>query len=55
MILMVLKNQIIVERFMIALLGAHGKNPKHLFYTSAKIKECRSIDPPESVTQFGSS
>lgn len=47
MILMILKNQIIVERFMIELLEAHGKDPKHFFYTSAKIKGCSDIDPPE--------
>ena len=47
MILMLLKNQIIVERFMIAFLEAHGKDPKHFFYTSAKIKGCSDIDPPE--------
>lgn len=47
MILMVLKNHIIVERFMIAFLEAHGKDPKRFFFTSAKIEGCSDIDPPE--------
>ena len=47
MILQVVKAQIIVERFMIALLEAHGRNPKHFFFTAPKIKECKKIDPPE--------
>jgi hypothetical protein len=46
---MVLKN-IIVERFMIALLKAHAKDPRHFFYTSAKTDERQSIDPPEVGT-----
>jgi hypothetical protein len=32
---------------MISLLEAHGKDPKHFFFTAPKIKECRRIDPPE--------
>ena len=47
MILMILKNQIIVERFMIAFLEVHGKDPKRFFFTSAKIDGCSDIDPPE--------
>jgi hypothetical protein len=47
MLLMVLKNQIIVERFMIAFLDAHGKDPNHFFFTSKKIEGCSVIDPPE--------
>jgi len=47
MILVLLKNQIIVERFMIAFLEAHGKDPKHFFFTGDKIKGCSDIDPPE--------
>jgi hypothetical protein len=46
MILTVLKAQITVERFMIAFLEAHGKDHKHFFFTSQKIKECKRIDPP---------
>jgi hypothetical protein len=47
MILTVVKAQIVVERFMIALLEAHGRDPKHFFFTAPKITECKKIDPPE--------
>jgi hypothetical protein len=48
MILIVVKAQIIVERFMIGLLEAHGRDPKHFLFTAPKIKECKEkIDPPE--------
>jgi hypothetical protein len=47
MILTVLKAQIVVERSMIALLEANGRDPKHFFFTKDKIKECKKIDPPE--------
>jgi hypothetical protein len=47
MILTVLKAQIVVERSMIALLEAYGRDPKHFFFTNDKIKECKKIDPPE--------
>jgi hypothetical protein len=47
MILTVVKAQIIVERFMIALIEAHGRDPKHFFFTAPKITECKKIDPPE--------
>jgi hypothetical protein len=48
MILTVVKTQIIVERFMIDLLVANGRDPKRFFFTGAKITECREkIDPPE--------
>ncbi|MCA1551821.1 hypothetical protein I6F36_34045 [Bradyrhizobium sp. BRP19] len=47
MILTVLKAQIAVERQMIALLEAYGRDPKHFFFTKDKIKECKKIDPPE--------
>jgi hypothetical protein len=47
MILTVVKAQIMVERFMIELLEAHGKDPKHSFFTAQKITECKKIDPPE--------
>ena len=48
MILKVVKAQILVERFMIGLLEAHGRDPKHFFQTGPKITECRDkIDPPE--------
>ncbi|MCD0420283.1 hypothetical protein LOC51_23955 [Rubrivivax sp. JA1024] len=48
MILTVVKAQIIVERFMISLLEVNGRDPKHFYFTSQKIKECReNIDPPE--------
>jgi hypothetical protein len=46
-ILTVVKAQIIVERFMISFLEAHGKDAKHFFFTAPKIKECRRTDPPE--------
>jgi hypothetical protein len=47
MILTVVKAQIIVEGFMTSFLEAHGRNPKHFFFTAPKIKECKRIDPPE--------
>lgn len=47
MILTVLKAQIVVERSMIALLEANGRDSKHFFFTKDKIKECKKIDPPE--------
>jgi hypothetical protein len=47
MILAVVKAQITVERFMISFLEAHGRDPKHFFFTAQKIKECKRIDPPE--------
>lgn len=48
MILTVVKAQIIVERCIISLLEAHGRDPKHFFFTGPKITECRQkIDPPE--------
>jgi hypothetical protein len=47
MILTVVKAQIMVERFMIDLLEAHGRDPKHFFFTAPKIAECKKIDPPE--------
>src|SRR5262249_26305779 len=47
MILTVLEAQINVERFMIQLLQAYGRDPKHFFFTSDKIKECKRLDPPE--------
>jgi hypothetical protein len=48
MILFVLKAQMVVERFMIELLEAHGRDPKRFFFTGQKITECRDkIDPPE--------
>jgi hypothetical protein len=47
MILEVVKAQIIVERFMISFLQAHGRDLKHFFFTAQKIKECKRIDPPE--------
>jgi hypothetical protein len=48
MILTVVKAQIIVERFLIGLLEAYGRDPKHFFFTGPKIAECRDkIDPPE--------
>lgn len=47
MILTVVKAQIIVEGFMTSLLDAHGRDPKHFFFTAPKIKECKRIDPPE--------
>jgi hypothetical protein len=43
----VMKAQIAVERCMILLLEAHGKDPKHFFFTAQKITECKRIDPPE--------
>jgi hypothetical protein len=36
MILTVLKAQIVVERSMIALLEANGRDPKHFFFTKDK-------------------
>jgi hypothetical protein len=48
MVLTVVKAQIIIERFMIELLEAHGRDPKHFLFTAPKIKECKEkIDPPE--------
>lgn len=48
MILTVVKAQIMVERFMIGLLEAYGRDPKHFFFTAQKITECKTkIDPPE--------
>jgi hypothetical protein len=48
MILTVVKAQIIVERFLIGLLEAYGRDPKRFFFTGPKITECRDkIDPPE--------
>lgn len=47
MILTVVKAQIIVEWFMIELLEAHGRDPKHFFFTAQKITELKKIDPPE--------
>ena len=48
MLLTVVKAQIVVERFMIQLLEAHGRDPKHYFFTGQKIIECKKkIDPPE--------
>ena len=48
MVLTVVKAQIIIERSMIELLEAHGKDPKHFLFTAPKIKECKEkIDPPE--------
>ncbi|UWU75924.1 hypothetical protein N2603_39300 [Bradyrhizobium huanghuaihaiense] len=47
MILTALKAQIVIERQMIALLEAHGRDSKHFFFTKNKIKECKKIDPPE--------
>ncbi|MEY9459713.1 hypothetical protein ABH973_000126 [Bradyrhizobium ottawaense] len=47
MILGVVKAQITVERFMIELLEAYGKDPKRYFFTSDKIKECKRLDPAE--------
>jgi hypothetical protein len=48
MILTVVKAQMVVERFMIELLEAHGRDPKHFFFTGQKITECEEkIDPPE--------
>ncbi|NYG47934.1 hypothetical protein GGD67_005417 [Bradyrhizobium sp. IAR9] len=31
---------------MISILDARGKDPKHYYYTSDKIKECKKIEPP---------
>ncbi|MCS3761648.1 hypothetical protein [Bradyrhizobium centrosematis] len=45
-ILKVLKAQIAVERCMISILEARGRDPKHYFYTADKIKECKKIEPP---------
>ena len=48
MILTVVKAQIIVERSMIALLEAYGRDPKHFMFTAQKVAECKDkIDPPE--------
>lgn len=47
MILVILKAQIVVERSMITLLQAYGRDPKHFFFTKDKIKECRKINPTE--------
>lgn len=48
MILTVVKAQIIVERSMIALLEAYGRDPKRFMFTAPKITECKEkIDPPE--------
>jgi hypothetical protein len=48
MMLSVVKTQVIVEGFMIALLEAHGRDPQRFFYTGNKIEELRDkIDPPE--------
>ena len=47
MILAVVKAQIVVERFMIELLEAYGRDPKHFFFTAQKITECKKIDPLE--------
>jgi hypothetical protein len=47
MILTVVKAQIVVEGFMSSFLEAHGRDPKHFFFTAPKIKECKKIDPPE--------
>lgn len=48
MMLSVVKTQVIVEGFMIALLEAHGRDPIRFFYTGKKIEELRDrIDPPE--------
>jgi hypothetical protein len=48
MVLTVVKAQIVIERFMIELLEAHGRDPKHFLFTAPKIKECKEkIDPPE--------
>ena len=47
MILVVLKAQIVVERAMIELLEAHGKEPKRFFFTKDKITALKDIDPPE--------
>lgn len=48
MILIVVKAQIIIERFLVELLEAYGRDPKHFYFTGPKIKECKDkIDPPE--------
>lgn len=48
MMLSVVKTQVIVEGFMIALLEAYGRDPNRFFYTGKKIEELRDrIDPPE--------
>lgn len=48
MVLTVVKAQIVIERSMIELLEAHGRDPKHFLFTAPKIKECKEkIDPPE--------
>jgi hypothetical protein len=51
MILTVVKAQIVVERFMIGLLEAHGRDPKHFFYSGPKITECRDKIDPQEVGQ----
>src|SRR6185437_3282958 len=45
MVLTVLQAQITVEGFMIEVLHAYGKDPKHFFLTGPKIKECKRRAP----------
>jgi hypothetical protein len=51
MILTVVKAQIIVERVMIKLLEAHGRDPSHFFFTAPKITECKEKIDPQEVGQ----
>lgn len=45
MILTVLQAQVTVERSLIDVLHAYGRDPKHFFFTGEKIKECKRLDP----------
>jgi len=47
MMLSVVKTQVIIEGFMIALLEAYGRDPQRFFYTGNKIVELRDrVNPP---------